>query len=188
MCSECEEPIPAARRREKPDTTLCVGCKTKLEKQPKAKTRKNPEKVKQKKHRLRGRLASAILALPRDKEIACRWTADADSDVADQLAKAEVLVKRFTAALAVKHKFDRAQLVKISAALRQATDKVASIVSKAMNAEANKIRQALKTDARFHEKKAVVSVDSKNRRFLFSNEEKLNLDEVDAMLSESGIE
>jgi RNA polymerase-binding transcription factor DksA len=55
ICSECEEPISAARLREIPNTTLCVGCKTKLEKQPKTKTRENPEKVKKsRKGRRRG--------------------------------------------------------------------------------------------------------------------------------------
>jgi RNA polymerase-binding transcription factor DksA len=48
MCSECGEPISAARLKEIPDTTLCVGCKTKLEKQPKTKTHENPEKVERK--------------------------------------------------------------------------------------------------------------------------------------------
>ena len=64
------------------------------------------------------------------------------------------------------------------AALRQATDKVASIVRKAMNAFNRKLE----------DKKAVLSVNSKKREFRFSIEEKLNLDEVNATLSEAGIE
>jgi RNA polymerase-binding transcription factor DksA len=54
-CSECGEPITAARLKAQPGTTLCVGCKTKTEKQPKLTTRENPEKVKKsRKGRSRG--------------------------------------------------------------------------------------------------------------------------------------
>src|SRR5208282_510777 len=109
-CSECEEPISAARLKEKPDTTLCVGCKTKLEKQPKTKTRENPKRVKQK-NRLPALLENAIRTLPRGKELVVGWQADTDSDVADDLAKAEALVRRFRAALAAKHLFDQTQLI-----------------------------------------------------------------------------
>ncbi len=189
MCSECGEPIPTARLKEKPNTTLCVGCKTKLEKQPKSKTRENPEKVKQKRHKLPERLERAILTLPLNKEIVVGWQAVADSDVADDLAKANALVNRLTSAFARKEVFDPMQLMKIQAALRQARNEVASIVSKAMNTEANKLRQALKTiNATFEDKKAILSVDSRNRKFLFSIEERPNFDEVLTMLSKAGIE
>jgi len=143
-CSECGEPIPTARLREKPNTTLCVGCKTKLEMQPRPKTREKAEKVKQRKSRLPEPLEKAILTLSPSKEIRIDWQADADSDVTDALAKAEAHVERFTTALAAKHLFDGVQLVKIRAALRQASNEIASIVSNAMNADAKTIRQALK--------------------------------------------
>jgi len=189
MCSECGEPIPTVRLKEKPNTTLCVDCKTTLEKQPKAKTRANAEKVRPKKHRLPEPLEKAILILPLGKQIAVGWIADADSEIVNTLAKAEAHVKRLRTALAAKHLFDRMQLIKIGSALRQANNEVASIVSNTMNGEANKIRQALKsTNAKFEDKKAVVSVKSKKREFVFTVEEKLNLDEVRVMLSKVGIE
>jgi len=54
-CSECGEPITAARLKAQPGTTLCVRCKTQREKQPKIRTLENPEKVKKsRKGRRRG--------------------------------------------------------------------------------------------------------------------------------------
>jgi hypothetical protein len=189
MCSECGESIPTARLNEKPNTTLCVACKTKLEKQPKAKTRANAVKVRPRRNRLPEPLEKAILILPLGKQITVGWEADANSDAANTLAKVEAHVKRLTTALAAKSLFNPTQLIKIGLALRQANNEVAAIVSNTMNAEANKIRQALKsTNAKFEDKKAVVSVKSKKRKFVFTVEEKLNLEEVRAMLSKAGID
>ena len=187
MCSECEEPISAARLREKPDTTLCVNCKAKLEKQPKAKRRENPQKVK-KKYRLPARLLNALPTLPHDKEIVLPWIANTGSEVADGLAKKDALIERLKDALAAKHRLEPMELMKIHAALRQLHDEVVTIVSKAMNAEAQAIRHVLKPiNVKLENKKAVVSVKSKKREFVFSVEEKMNLDEVRAMLSQGGI-
>lgn len=186
MCSECGDPISAARLKQKPDTTLCVGCKAELEKRPKTKVRENPAKVKQRRHKLPERLQDALRTLGRNKVIPLTWIADAGSDVADDLAKAEARVERFKEALAAKDSFDQAQLITIRAALRQTTAEVAAIVSKAMNAEAQKIRQGLSAlNVELGNKKAVVSVRAKDRKFRFSIEERLNLDEVDAMISQA---
>ncbi|WP_423945734.1 TraR/DksA family transcriptional regulator [Candidatus Binatus sp.] len=48
QCSECGEQIAAARLKARPETTLCVGCKTKIAKREKTKTHENPEKVERK--------------------------------------------------------------------------------------------------------------------------------------------
>lgn len=34
VCIECEEPIPAARRRVNPSAVRCVGCQTEFERSP----------------------------------------------------------------------------------------------------------------------------------------------------------
>jgi hypothetical protein len=189
MCSECEEPISAARLKDKPDTTLCVNCKSKLEKQPKVRSRENPQKVKdKKKYELPAPLLNALPILPRNKVVKLTWIADAGTDVADELAKKDALVERLKGALAAKRRFEPMQLMKIRAALRQLNGDVVSIVSKAMNAEAQAIRRVLKPiNVKLENKKAVVSVKAKNREFVFSVTEMLDLDEVRAMLSKAGI-
>jgi RNA polymerase-binding transcription factor DksA len=51
-CSKCGEPIPVDRLKAQPDATLCVVCKTEIERQPpKPPTRENPETVKRKRRR-----------------------------------------------------------------------------------------------------------------------------------------
>jgi Prokaryotic dksA/traR C4-type zinc finger len=188
MCSDCEEPISSARLKAKPDTTLCVNCKAKLKKHAKAKRRENPQKVKRKNHRLPPRLFNALPTLPLDKALVLTWTAIAGTTVADELAKKDARIKRLKDALAAKHRFESKKLMTIHAALRQLNDEAVSIVSKAMNTEAKTIRLVLKPiNVKLEKKKAVVSVKSKKREFVFSVEEKMNLDEVRAMLSKAGI-
>ena len=50
-CSECGVELTVARIEARPDTTLCVECKTKLTKRPKPAARENPEKVRKRRRR-----------------------------------------------------------------------------------------------------------------------------------------
>jgi hypothetical protein len=133
------------------------------------------------------KLANALITLPRQKELRLPW--QPDDNVTADLEKAEQRVSRLTSAFAAKDKFEEKALILIRQNLNESKSKVSAIVSKAMNLSGSKLRQGIMAlNQTIPDRKLVLSVDTKDRRFVFSVEEKPDTNsEVDALLEEAGL-
>lgn len=133
-------------------------------------------------------LSNALLVLKYGMEIPFGWEPNAGEQSVD-LATLESKVNALESAFASKDKFDEKQLIAIRKGLIDAKSGVSKLVSTAMNIDGNKLRQGLKemNDAAT-DRKFTLNVDTKDRVFRFSVEEKENnLDQAMAILKDAGI-